>query len=264
MLDALLPQADVFLQNLAPGAAKRLGLDAATLVARFPRLIACDISGYGSGGPYGEKKAYDLLVQCEAGFLSINGTRGTAGEMRHRRRRHRDRHVHRQRRADGAVQPRAHRQGNGVRGLAVRFHDRMDELSRLLHRWRRQAAGPHRHAARHHRALRSVSMRRRAGGVLRHSERARMDRALRAGAGGCGAGQRSALLRQSAAHEKSRRAGGADRAAVREIFGGAGDPAARRRGHRQCQHEHGRKLPRSIRSFTPATVSTRWVRRMDR
>jgi itaconate CoA-transferase len=74
MLDALLPKADVFLQNLAPGAAKRLGLDAQSLVARFPRLIACDISGYGVGGPYSEKKAYDLLVQCEAGFLSINGT----------------------------------------------------------------------------------------------------------------------------------------------------------------------------------------------
>ena len=74
MLDALLPRADVFLQNLAPGAAKRLGLDAQSLVARFPRLIACDISGYGVGGPYSEKKAYDLLVQCEAGFLSINGT----------------------------------------------------------------------------------------------------------------------------------------------------------------------------------------------
>jgi crotonobetainyl-CoA:carnitine CoA-transferase CaiB-like acyl-CoA transferase len=56
VLDVLLPQADVFLQNLAPGAAKRLGLDAAALVERFPRLIACDISGYGSGGPYSEKK----------------------------------------------------------------------------------------------------------------------------------------------------------------------------------------------------------------
>jgi itaconate CoA-transferase len=74
VLDALLPQADVFLQNLAPGAAKRLGLDAATLVERFPRLIACDISGYGSGGPYSQKKAYDLLVQCETGFLAVNGT----------------------------------------------------------------------------------------------------------------------------------------------------------------------------------------------
>jgi crotonobetainyl-CoA:carnitine CoA-transferase CaiB-like acyl-CoA transferase len=74
VLDALLPQADVFVQNLAPGAAARLGLDATTLVKRFPRLIACDVSGYGSGGPYSSKKAYDLLVQCEAGLLSVNGT----------------------------------------------------------------------------------------------------------------------------------------------------------------------------------------------
>ena len=73
VLDALLPQADVFLQNLAPGAAQRLGLDAATLVGRFPRLIACDISGYGRGGPYSQKKAYDLLVQCETGFLAARG-----------------------------------------------------------------------------------------------------------------------------------------------------------------------------------------------
>jgi crotonobetainyl-CoA:carnitine CoA-transferase CaiB-like acyl-CoA transferase len=74
VLDALLPKADVFLQNLAPGAAAKLGLDAHTLVKRFPSLIACDVSGYGSGGPYSKKKAYDLLVQCESGFLAINGT----------------------------------------------------------------------------------------------------------------------------------------------------------------------------------------------
>ncbi len=74
VLDALLPKADVFLQNLAPGAAARLGLDAASLSALFPRLIACDISGYGSSGPYSKKKAYDLLVQCEAGMLTVNGT----------------------------------------------------------------------------------------------------------------------------------------------------------------------------------------------
>src|ERR1700743_3651570 len=58
-LDALSPRADVFLQNLAPGAAQRLGLDAKPLVERFPRLIACDISGYGSGGPYSAKKGYE-------------------------------------------------------------------------------------------------------------------------------------------------------------------------------------------------------------
>ncbi|MEW6346665.1 MAG: CaiB/BaiF CoA-transferase family protein [Paraburkholderia sp.] len=73
-LDELLKRADVFVQNLAPGAAQKQGLDAKTLVERYPQLIACDISGYGSAGPYRHKKAYDLLVQCEAGFLSINGT----------------------------------------------------------------------------------------------------------------------------------------------------------------------------------------------
>lgn len=73
-LFALLETADVFIQNLAPGAAAKLGLDAKSLVARFPRLIACDVSGYGSGGPYSSKKAYDLLVQCESGFLAINGS----------------------------------------------------------------------------------------------------------------------------------------------------------------------------------------------
>jgi crotonobetainyl-CoA:carnitine CoA-transferase CaiB-like acyl-CoA transferase len=62
------------LQNLAPGAAERLGLGAAELRSRHPRLIWCGISGYGPAGPYAEKKAYDLLVQCEAGLLSVTGT----------------------------------------------------------------------------------------------------------------------------------------------------------------------------------------------
>jgi crotonobetainyl-CoA:carnitine CoA-transferase CaiB-like acyl-CoA transferase len=74
VLEALLAKADVFVQNLAPGAADRLGLDAETLRARHPRLIVCGISGYGSSGPYRTKKAYDLLVQCEAGVVSVTGT----------------------------------------------------------------------------------------------------------------------------------------------------------------------------------------------
>jgi crotonobetainyl-CoA:carnitine CoA-transferase CaiB-like acyl-CoA transferase len=74
VLAALLGRADVFVQNLAPGAAARLGLAAATLRARHPRLICCSVSGYGSDGPYASKKAYDLLVQCEAGLLSVTGT----------------------------------------------------------------------------------------------------------------------------------------------------------------------------------------------
>ena len=73
-LERLIGNADVFIQNLAPGAAGRLGLDAATLLAQHPRLIVCDVSGYGDSGPYAHKKAYDLLVQSEAGVLSVTGT----------------------------------------------------------------------------------------------------------------------------------------------------------------------------------------------
>ncbi|MBY6685606.1 CoA transferase [Rhodococcus sp. BP-149] len=73
-LRKLVSGADVFVQNLAPGAAERLGLGAAELRAIDPRLIHVSISGYGEGGPYSSKKAYDLLVQCEAGLVSITGT----------------------------------------------------------------------------------------------------------------------------------------------------------------------------------------------
>jgi itaconate CoA-transferase len=73
-LKDLIARADVLVQNLAPGAAARMGLGYEQLSASHPRLIVCDISGYGSDGPYRDKKAYDLLVQSEAGFLSITGT----------------------------------------------------------------------------------------------------------------------------------------------------------------------------------------------
>jgi len=74
ILARLIANADVFIQNLAPGAAARLKLDATTLLARHPRLIICDVSGYGDSGPYAHKKAYDLLIQSEAGLLSVTGT----------------------------------------------------------------------------------------------------------------------------------------------------------------------------------------------
>ena len=74
ILDKLLEEADVLVQNLAPGAASRLGLSYEALSERFPRLIVCDISGYGADGPYRDKKAYDLLIQSESGFLSVTGT----------------------------------------------------------------------------------------------------------------------------------------------------------------------------------------------
>src|SRR5580765_7879641 len=74
VLERLLQRADVFVQNLAPGAAERLGTAAADLRERHPRLVAATISGYGTSGPYAQKKAYDLLVQSEVGLLSITGT----------------------------------------------------------------------------------------------------------------------------------------------------------------------------------------------
>ena len=80
VLEQLLERADVLVQNLAPGAAARLGLSFEALHERFPRLIVCDISGYGEGGPYEQKKAYDLLIQSESGFLSVTGGPG-ADEM---------------------------------------------------------------------------------------------------------------------------------------------------------------------------------------
>ena len=70
----LLARADVLVQNLAPGATARMGLDYGTLKAEHPQLIVCDISGYGGDGPYRDKKAYDLLIQSEAGFLSVTGS----------------------------------------------------------------------------------------------------------------------------------------------------------------------------------------------
>jgi itaconate CoA-transferase len=76
ILMGLLAKADVLVQNLAPGAAARMGLSFEALQERFPRLIVCDISGYGEGGPYEKKKAYDLLIQSEGGFLSVTGGPG--------------------------------------------------------------------------------------------------------------------------------------------------------------------------------------------
>ncbi len=74
VLSRLIEKADVLVQNLAPGAAARMGLSFDALSIIHPRLIVCDISGYGEDGPYRDKKAYDLLIQSEAGFLSITGT----------------------------------------------------------------------------------------------------------------------------------------------------------------------------------------------
>ena len=81
MLQLMLQHADVFIQNLAPGAAARAGFDSAQLREANPRLITVDISGYGESGPYREMKAYDLLVQCETGLASITGAPEQPGRV---------------------------------------------------------------------------------------------------------------------------------------------------------------------------------------
>jgi itaconate CoA-transferase len=81
VLEKLISGADVLLQNLAPGAAARLGLSHADLAPRHPRLIVADISGYGESGPFAQKKAYDLLIQAESGVISVTGTEDTPSRV---------------------------------------------------------------------------------------------------------------------------------------------------------------------------------------
>jgi crotonobetainyl-CoA:carnitine CoA-transferase CaiB-like acyl-CoA transferase len=81
VLGRLIERADVFLHNLAPGAIDRLGFGSSTIRAAHPRLVTCAISGYGSSGPYRDKKAYDLLVQSEAGLVSITGSEETPSKV---------------------------------------------------------------------------------------------------------------------------------------------------------------------------------------
>ncbi len=81
LLEAMLAGADVFIQNLAPGAAQRLGFGSDALTQRFPRLIYVSISGYGEDGPYRDQKAYDLLIQAESGLCAINGTEEGAARV---------------------------------------------------------------------------------------------------------------------------------------------------------------------------------------
>ena len=81
VIERLLENADVFLQNLAPGAIDRLGLGADALRRRYPRLIICNLSGYGTSGPYADKKAYDLIIQSEVGMLAVTGTEDTPSKV---------------------------------------------------------------------------------------------------------------------------------------------------------------------------------------
>ena len=80
ILSQLLMRADVFIQNLAPGAVERLGFDDKRLESEYPELIVCHVSGYGADGPYRDKKAYDLLIQAETGVVSVTGSEDEAAK----------------------------------------------------------------------------------------------------------------------------------------------------------------------------------------
>ena len=160
-LRRLIARADVFVQNLAPGAAERLGLAAGTLRAAHPRLIVCGLSGYGDSGPYRDRKAYDLLVQAESGVMSITGTPDECVKVSIPVADPGGRHVRLHRGPDGAVRAGAERRRRGHRGLDARSARRMDGLSAALHRVRRVAAAAQRRAPRHDRPVRAVRLRRR-------------------------------------------------------------------------------------------------------
>ena len=131
-------KADVVVQNLAPGAAARLGLGYEQLAAGEPRVIVCDISGYGADGPYRDKKAYDLLIQSEAGFVSVTGTRRSR-EGRSLDRRHRRRHVRLQQHSGRAAAARPHRRGPHIDVSMLESLGEWTQLPALL-RLRRCAA----------------------------------------------------------------------------------------------------------------------------
>ncbi len=125
VLETMLTSADVFIQNLAPGALKKLGLDSDSLLQRFPRLITCDITGYGAGGPMKDAKTYDLLVQCESGLASITGTPDGPGRGFSLRYRNRHDRPCRYLRGIGGTRPdRARTRGIGRN---VRHNGRLDD-----------------------------------------------------------------------------------------------------------------------------------------
>ena len=182
LLGRLLDAADVFVQNLAPGAADRLGLGPSSLRAERPGLICCSISGYGADGPYRDKKAYDLLVQCEAGLVMATGTPESparpgisiadiaAGMYAY----------------TGILTALYDRErtgaGRGAAGGDDRRARRVDDPAGLLLGLRRAAAASDRGAASFDLTVRAVQRVRRRG-LLRDSERAGVARVLPLGAG---------------------------------------------------------------------------------
>ena len=193
LLTRLLDRADVFIQNLGPGVADRLGLAAATLRERYPRLIVCELSGYGSTGPYRDRKAFDLLLQGESGLISTTGHAGGAGQDRHLDRRHLGRDVRLLLDPGGALRSGADGHGADDRDGDAGLPRRVDERPGLVLDVRRDQAGAGRLAPQHHRAVRPVPLRRRPVREPGGPERGPVAAPLRGRARAAGPGGRSAL-----------------------------------------------------------------------
>jgi crotonobetainyl-CoA:carnitine CoA-transferase CaiB-like acyl-CoA transferase len=146
VLEKLLQKADVFLQNLAPGAAERSASARPRCARSIPKLIWCGISGYGTGGPYAAKKAYDLLVQCEAGLLSVTGSADQPAKAGISVADIAGRHVRLILDPRGTVPAAGRGRGRDAGHHHVRVAGRMDGLPGLFHRLRRRGAAAHRRA----------------------------------------------------------------------------------------------------------------------
>ncbi len=127
LLEAMLGKADVFVQNLKPGALAKLGFAPSRLRKDYPRLICCSISGYGESGPYANRKAYDLLVQAESGLSSVTGGPGSPGSRRRLGGRYRRRSQRLSGHPRSADRARPDRRGRGHFRLDVRRHGGMDD-----------------------------------------------------------------------------------------------------------------------------------------
>ncbi len=158
VLQELVAEADVLVQNLAPGAAARMGLGAEALQAKHPRLIVCDISGYGEDGPYRDKKAYDLLDTERSGLPVGHGHAGRSVQVRQLHRRHRGGHVRVHRHPCGAAAARQDRQGLAHRRVDARVARRVDGLPDVLRLRGRTTSAAQRRIARDHLSVRPVSL----------------------------------------------------------------------------------------------------------
>ena len=119
LLKRIIGKSDVFLQNLAPGAMARLGLDAETLRAEFPALITCDISGYGEDPAVSHLKAYDFLIQSESGLVAVLGRARCSGSDRRFRLRYRCRYDSTRRHFRGIDITPKNRRGFGIEGFTI-------------------------------------------------------------------------------------------------------------------------------------------------